>query len=257
MGSWADTFVASVTSGLTASAVPTDIQPMSAYMRHQFPFLGVKAAGQKMAVRAALAAAGRPTDEDEVVTAIDALWARPEREHRYAGCHLAGRFAPKASPEFVDRVARWITTDPWWDTCDPLARRCVGHVVRHHPALRLTMDRWLSGDNLWLARSAIIHMGRWKHDIDRDWVFAACMSRAEDDDLFIRKAIGWILRDLAWVDPGAVVTFVEGPGAPVLSSLSKREALKNIGGARTTPRPAEKSVGCDSPLVVAREVTPG
>ncbi len=235
MGSWADTFVASVTSGLTASAVPTDIQPMSAYMRHQFPFLGVKAAGQKMAVRAALAAAGRPTDEDEVVTAIDALWARPEREHRYAGCHLAGRFAPKASPEFVDRVARWITTDPWWDTCDPLARRCVGHVVRHHPALRLTMDRWLSGDNLWLARSAIIHMGRWKHDIDRDWVFAACMSRAEDDDLFIRKAIGWILRDLAWVDPDAVVTFVEGPGAPVLSSLSKREALKNIGGARTTP----------------------
>jgi 3-methyladenine DNA glycosylase AlkD len=44
----------------------------------------------------------------------------------------------------------------------------------------------------------------------------------------IRKAVGWILRDLAWVDPYAVVAFVEGPGAGVLSGLSKREALKNV-----------------------------
>lgn len=234
MGSWADIFVASAVQGLAASAVPADIGPMTAYMRQQFPFLGVKSPGQKAAVRAALAAAGRPDDEDEVVAGIDALWALPEREHRYAGCHLAGRFAPKASPEFVDHVSRWITTDPWWDTCDPLARQCVGHVVRRHPELRTTMDRWLCGDNVWLARSALIHMGAWRDDIDRDWVFAACLSRAEDANFFIRKAIGWILRDLAWVDPERVVAFVEGPGAPVLSSLSKREALKNVGRARTT-----------------------
>ena len=240
MGPWADTFVASVVGTLGSGATPGDIQPMTAYMRHQFPFLGVKAPAQKAAVRAALCEAGRPTDEDEVVAAIDALWARPEREHRYAGCHLAGRFAPKASAEFVDHVARWVTTDPWWDTCDPLARRCVGQLARHHPAVRLTMDRWLSGDNVWLARGAIIHMGGWKTDIDRDWVFAACLSRAEDPDFFIRKAIGWILRDLAWVEPHAVVAFVEGPGA-VLSSLSKREALKNVGGVRTT-QPSRRAV---------------
>ena len=245
MESWADTFVASVVSELAASAVPADIAPMTAYMRHQFLFLGVKAPGQKAAVRAALAEAGPPTDEAEVVAAIDALWARPEREHRYAGCDLAGRFAPKASPEIIDHVARWITTGPWWDTCDPLARRCVGQVVRHHRALRPTMDRWLSGENVWLARSAIVHMGGWKHDIDRQWVFAACMSRAEDPEFFIRKAIGWILRDLAWVDPGAVVAFVEGPGAPVLSSLSKREALKNVRGVGTTPRSRRRSVQRD------------
>ena len=236
MGSWADTFVASVGSGLAARAVPADVEPMTAYMRHQFPFLGVKAPGQQAAVRAALAAAGRPSNENEVGAANDALWARPEREHRYAGCHLAGRFAPKASPEFVDHVARWVTTDPWWDTRDPLARRCVGQVVRHHRALRPTMDRWLAGDNGWLTRSAIIHMGGWKHDIDRDWVFTACLSRGEDPDFFIRNAIGWILRDLAWVDPDAVVAFVEGRGAPVRSSLSKREALKNVGGGSITER---------------------
>jgi 3-methyladenine DNA glycosylase AlkD len=162
-----------------------------------------------------------------VVAAIDALWLRRERESRYAGCHLARRFGPKASPEFVDAAARWITTDPWWDTCDPLARGCVGLVVHRHPSLGSTMDRWLAGDDLWLIRSAIIHMGGWKHDIDAGWVFAACLARAGHPDFFVRKAIGWVLRDLAWIDPAAVVTFLDGPGAAVLSGLSKREALKN------------------------------
>ncbi len=227
MGVWADRFVASVVNALEVSAVEADAAPMEAYMRHQFPFLGVRAPGQEAAVRAALSAAGPPADENEVVVAIDALWARPEREHRYAGCRLAGRFAPQASPGFVDSTARWITTDPWWDTCDPLARGCVGRVVRHNHQLRPKMDRWLCGDDLWLVRSAILHMGGWKHDIDRDWVFGACLFRAEDTDFFIQKAIGWILRDLARFDPGAVVAFVEGPGGPVLSELSKREALRN------------------------------
>jgi 3-methyladenine DNA glycosylase AlkD len=208
---------------------------MAAYMRDQFPFLGVKAPGQKAVLRAALAEAGRPADEDEVVAAVDRLWARPEREHRYAGCELVRRFASNASPGFVDHVGRWITTDPWWDTCDVLARRGAGEVVRRHPGLRATMDRWLAGDDLWLTRSAILHMGHWRDDIDRDWVFAACLARADHPDFFIRKAIGWILRDLAWVDPDAVVAFVEGPGADVLSNLSKREALKNVGRLRPSP----------------------
>jgi len=64
----------------------------------------------------------------------------------------------------------------------------------------------------------------------------ACLARAGEPDFFIRKAIGWILRDLAWVDPAAVVAFVEGPGAGVLSGLSRREALKNVSGARARER---------------------
>ena len=228
MPSWADTFVASVVDGLRDAAVPADAGPMTAYMRHQFPFLGVKAPAQKAVVRAALAAAGPPAGEDDVVAAVDALWACREREHRYAGCQLAVRFAPRATPALVDHAARWVTTDPWWDTCDVLARGCAGLVVGRHPELRATMDRWLAGDDLWLVRSALIHMGSWKDGIDREWVFAACLARAGHPDFFVRKAIGWILRDLAWVDPAAVVAFVEGPGAGVLSGLSKREALKNV-----------------------------
>ena len=236
MERWADIYLTAIGTGLTAAAVPADVDAMTAYMRHQFQFLGVKAAALRSVERAALADAGPPVHEDQVVAAIDSLWDRREREYRYAGCDLAGRFAPHASPAFVEHAARWITSDPWWDTCDSLARRGVGAVVRGHQDLRATMDRWLAGDNIWLARSAIIHMGAWKHDIDREWVFAACLARAGDREFFIRKAIGWILRDLAWVDPAAVVAFVDGPGSLVLSGLSKREALKNVSGARAAER---------------------
>jgi 3-methyladenine DNA glycosylase AlkD len=225
---WSQTFVPAVVDGLAAAAVPADAGAMARYMRNQFTFLGVKAPAQKAVFRAALASAGPPLDEGGVAAAIDELWARPEREHRHVGCLLASRYATKATPAFVDHVGRWIATDPWWDTCDVLARACAGHVVRRHPELRRTMDRWLAGDDMWLIRAALIHMGGWKHDIDRAWVFAACLARAHHPDFFVRKAIGWILRDLAWVDPAAVVAFVEGPGAGVLSGLSKREALKNV-----------------------------
>lgn len=225
---WSRVFVTAVADGLAGAAVPADAGPMAAYMRHQFRFLGVKAPAQRAVFRAALARAGLPAEEAEVVAAVDALWGRAEREHRYAGCLLLARFAARASPAIVDHVARWIVTDPWWDTCDPLARACAGPVVSRHPELRSTMDRWLAGDDLWLTRAALIHMGGWKHDIDRNWVFAACLAHAGHPDFFVRKAIGWILRDLAWVDPAAVVAFVEGAGAGALSGLSKREALKNV-----------------------------
>jgi 3-methyladenine DNA glycosylase AlkD len=229
VGDWAASFVSEIRIGLATAADPAQAGPMRAYMRDQFPFLGVKAPGQAAVFRQALAVAGRPRDQDEVVAAVDALWDQPEREHRYAGCGLVRRYAPRASADLVVPIARWITTDPWWDTCDSLARRGVGEVVHRHPELRSTVDTWLAGDDLWLARTALLHMGGWKGDIDRDWVFAACLARADHPDFFIRKAIGWILRDLAWVDPGAVASFVAGPGS-VLSGLSRREALKNVSG---------------------------
>lgn len=78
MGSWADTFVASVVSGLAARTVPSDVEPMTAYMRHQLLFLGVKAPGQKAAVRAALEQAGRP-----VAGCCRTLEARGSQEPRW------------------------------------------------------------------------------------------------------------------------------------------------------------------------------
>ncbi len=140
------------------------------------------------------------------------------------------RYAPEttavaATPAFLPVAEHMIATKSWWDTVDLLAANVVGPLVAATPALRSEMDRWLVSDDLWLARSALLHQLKWKGDTDADWLFAACLTRAGDTEFFLRKAIGWALREYSKTDAAAVRRFVSDHDAE-LSGLSKREALK-------------------------------
>lgn len=222
----AATVVGRIVDELAARADPEQAGPMRAYMRDQFPFLGVPAPAQKAAWRAATSGFPRTLPESTVTAAAEALWHRPEREHQYAGSHLVSRHATSvgATPAFLFTIEHLLTTKPWWDTADALAIHAVGDLVRRHPQLRVDMDRWLHGDDLWLARSALLHMNRWKAATDREWLFAACLTRAADTDFFLRKAIGWALREHSKTDEAAVVAFAHDH-RDELSGLSRREAL--------------------------------
>ena len=97
-------------------------------------------------------------------------------------------------------VEALLTDKPWWDTVDSLASHAVGALVARHRELRPRMDAWLAGDDLWLVRSALLHMLGWKAATDAGWLFAACLARADHPDFFVRKAIGWALREYSKVD---------------------------------------------------------
>lgn len=204
--------------------------PMARYMRDQFPFLGVMAPAQRDAWREVAADLPRPLPEPVVVEAAQALWGRPEREHQYLACTLVNRHttvparAPGATPAMLDTVEGLLTTKPWWDTVDSLATHAVGALVARHRELRPRMDAWLAGGDRWLVRSALLHMNGWKAATDADWLFAACLARADHPDFFVRKAIGWALREHSKVDERAVVAFVAAHEGE-LSPLSRREAL--------------------------------
>jgi 3-methyladenine DNA glycosylase AlkD len=204
--------------------------PMARYMRDQFPFLGVMAPAQRDAWREVAADLPRALPEPVVVEAALALWGRPEREHQYLACTLVNRHAtvparaPGATPAVLDTVEGLLTTKPWWDTVDSLATHAVGALVARHRELRPRMDVWLAGEDRWLVRSALLHMNGWKAATDADWLFAACLARADHSDFFVRKAIGWALREHSKVDERAVVAFVAAHGDE-LSPLSRREAL--------------------------------
>jgi 3-methyladenine DNA glycosylase AlkD len=89
------------------------------------------------------------------------------------------------------------------------------------------MDRWVESDNVWLARSAILHQERWKAETDAEILLDYCLRRAKDTDFFIRKAIGWALRSYAHVDTASVLDFLDEHGDE-LAPLSRREALKRV-----------------------------
>jgi 3-methyladenine DNA glycosylase AlkD len=102
------------------------------------------------------------------------------------------------------------------------------------------MDEWIGSENTWLARTALIHQLRYKRETDTDRLFRYCLLRAGDREFFIRKAIGWALRQYSWTDPDAIRAFVAAHEQE-LSPLSKREALLVINGGRKKRAPGVAS----------------
>ena len=109
----------------------------------------------------------------------------------------------------------------------------IGPLVLRHPELRPQMDRWSGSTDFWLRRAAIIHQLAYGERTDVERLFQYCARNAQDPEFFVRKAIGWTLRQHAKRDGAAVRAFVVAH--PELSPLSRREALKHspAGAPRT------------------------
>ena len=210
----------------SAAADPARAVSMAAYMRDQFPFLGIPGPTQRTLALEVLAGLPRPAEEDLRELALG-CWALAEREYQYFACGWLRRHARVCSAGFVETARYLIVTKSWWDTVDALAAHLVGPLVARHPALVSTMDSWLTDDDLWLVRAAILHQLRYKEQTDAVRLFRYCTAQAEHRDFFVRKAIGWALREYAKTDPAAVRAYVHAHESR-LSALSVREALKNL-----------------------------
>lgn len=205
---------------------PQRAAPMAAYMRDQFPFLGIPSPAQKVISREVLAGLDRPTEGDLAAVARE-CWQRDEREYQYFACGLLRRHCRACSEDFLPVAAHLIVTRSWWDTVDTLAAHVVGPLVARYPQLVQATDRWLTGDNIWLVRAAILHQLTFKESTDAARLFRYCTAQAGHPDFFVRKAIGWALREYARTDPAAVRSFVTSHQSR-LAAVTVREALRNL-----------------------------
>ena len=203
---------------------------MARYMRGKFPFLGISSPERERLQREAWAGTRTASQEDLAGAAL-ALWELPEREYQYAACGLLARHAKVLDAAFVSTLRTLVTTKSWWDTVDTLASHVAGPIVRRHPETVAVMDSWIGDSDFWLARVAILHQLRAKADTDVGRLFRYCELRSGDGEFFIRKAIGWALREYSKTDGTAVRAFVAEHQA-TLSPLSRREALLWLNGGR-------------------------
>ena len=197
---------------------------MKAYMKDHFEFLGVPAPQRRVAQRAALHA-WKPS-QAELTKFAQSCWCHAEREFQYAANDAISRMIRQCDSSFIEVLHELVTTKSWWDTVDGIAPN-VGVLVLAHPDLVTTMDAWIDDDNMWLRRIALLHQLRYKSSTNPTRLFDYCERRASETEFFIRKAIGWALREYAKTDADAVRGFVDRNGA-TLSGLSQREALKNL-----------------------------
>jgi 3-methyladenine DNA glycosylase AlkD len=219
-------FVAQVEAALAPLADPARAASMRAYMGDRFPFLGLPAPVRRAAVQALVA---RPwASADALLDAAGALWQRREREYRYTAIDLLLRHRRQPGLAHVSAMRALLETDPWWDTVDGLTA-VLGKVI--HGAGRAAgqgmMDAWVVDASFWVRRAAMLHQLGWRLDTDRARLFGYAARLAGEQEFFIRKAIGWALRDYARWDGDAVRAFV-AENEDVLSPLSRREALKHL-----------------------------
>ncbi|EKY3941534.1 TPA: DNA alkylation repair protein [Listeria innocua] len=203
-----------------------DSKPMEAYMKNQFPFLGIRATERKKLVADFLRENGMP---DDLLRLVVELFAEEERELQYAAIDLLSRYGKKQASEAIEIYEQLVTTKSWWDTVDGLAGTVVSNHFKLYPDLiPIYNEAWINGDNIWLARTAILFQLKYKEETNAELLFANCEKWLGSKEFFIQKAIGWALRQYAKVDSEAVRVFVN---SHTLAPLSHREALKHIGEA--------------------------
>ena len=227
VGVWADSYRRAAVDALLPLEEPERADQMAAYMKDHFPFLGITAQPRRQAVRQGTSTLGAPPSEDELLRAAEICWEVDERELQYVGTDLLARHRGLLTGAALPRLRTLVETKSWWDTVDALASPTIGSVVQGDPELLEVMDRWVDDDDLWVARTAIIHQLRFKEATDADRLFDHCLRRAGDQDFFLRKAIGWALRQYARTAPAEVRAFVEAH-RDELSPLSIREATKHL-----------------------------
>ncbi|MFJ2093096.1 DNA alkylation repair protein [Streptomyces sp. NPDC087901] len=222
----ADTLLERLAQLYPTAADPVRARSAAAYMKHVAPFLGIPTPRRRALSRTVLEGTARPTEKDCAAIALR-CWALPEREYHYFAADYLRRHVARCSSGFVPVLRHLVTTVSWWDTVDILAAHVAGPLVAADPELRRTMDEWIEDDDLWIVRTALLHQLRFKDATDTRRLFAYSLRRAEHPDFFIRKAIGWCLREYSKTDPQAVRDFVDG-ARDRLAPLSVREATKHL-----------------------------
>lgn len=200
---------------------------MAAYMKTDMPFYGVQKAG-RTPIMGRLGREFPPADHDEYHDAVLCLWQLPHREEKYLAIGYARSFDAFIDAESMPLYEQIITEGAWWDFVDEVASHLVGRVLLKERALTEPGIRsWISGDDMWLRRTAIICQLKHKRDTDKALLDDACTANLTDREFFIRKAIGWSLREYARTDPDWVRSYVSRHRTE-LSALSYREATKHL-----------------------------
>jgi len=201
---------------------------MQAYMKSTMPYYGLRLPQVRAICREVLDGSSMTCDEWKGT--IVEMWRRAgRREERYAAHYLLTlkRHRDCLTPRDMPMLEELVVTGAWWDHVDELAM-VIGDLLRKHPKqMRPLMRRWSNDPNMWKRRVSIICQLRFKQDTDLELLYANIEPNLDDKEFFIRKAIGWALRQFAWTNPKEVARYVRAHEKQ-LSGLSKREALKNI-----------------------------
>ena len=204
---------------------------MQRYMKSAMPYHGVPAPAARQVFRRVFASIEFKCAADWQ-NSVRHIWRNAKfREEWYGAVELCGHRAASEyqTPDALQLYEELIVSGAWWDIVDTLASHRVGHLLRRHPKpIAKAMRTWSRSEDIWKRRTSILCQLGFKQDTDLKLLYACIAPSLDSKEFFLRKAIGWALRQHAWTNPAEVRRYVHAISAK-LSPLSQREALKNIG----------------------------
>lgn len=214
---------------LSAEANPKRARHQQAYMKSEIPYFGLSVPRCRRIAHEMLRDFP-PQNSKAWVSAILLLWRdATHREERYVAIELFlhKKFTRWLVAEQLPVLEEMVITGAWWDYVDALAARGVGTMLANDPIqTKRILYKWAKDQNIWKRRVAILAQLKSKTNTDVDLLSKCIKPSIGHSEFFLRKGIGWALREYSKTDPVWVREFVEKH--PDLSDLSRREALKHI-----------------------------
>jgi 3-methyladenine DNA glycosylase AlkD len=210
---------------LRAVATPERADNEKRYLKSELEFYGATVPAMRRVVRDTI----RPhrLGHDEAVRLAKLLWSVPVHERRMAAVDVLDAVVSVLDAGDLPLVERFIRESRTWALVDGLAISITGAIVVADPSAATTLDRWVQDEDFWVRRAALLALiagvRAGTPDLARIERFSDAL--LADKEFFIRKAIGWLLREQAKKDPGWVVTFLE-PRRARASGLTVREAMR-------------------------------
>lgn len=201
------------------------IPQMTAYMKNRFSYYGIKAPQRKELQKQFNAENGK-LDPKLVSSEIKKVWNICNREINYVIQDIL-RHKKYWEDEKSIELAEWLIVNrSWWDTVDALAVNCAGQYLKLHPEkIEYYNSKWITSDNIWLNRTAILFQLKYKEDFNFELLKSNIRHLSQQKEFFIKKAIGWSLREYSKINPSAVIKFID---ENELQNLSIREASKYL-----------------------------
>jgi 3-methyladenine DNA glycosylase AlkD len=211
-------------------ADPVKAPVMQAYMKSTMPYLGIQTTPLRKAAKPVFSAHKLESFPEWRDTVLELWRSARYREERYLAIELAGYSAYRKfrTLDALPMYEEMITSGAWWDYVDSIAAHRLGELLRLHPAkMGRVLRAWAKSDDMWKRRSAILAQLGFKAHTDLALLYDCIRPSIQEKEFFLRKAIGWALRQFAKTHAKEVSRYVaEHEG--LLSPLSKREALKNV-----------------------------
>jgi 3-methyladenine DNA glycosylase AlkD len=215
----------SIEAELRALGDPERAQQERAYLKSDLEFLGMPVASVRKAARR-----HRDLGHEAVIDLVEALWSVPLFERRLAAVEVLTDRRDLLVPADIGLVERLLRDSRTWALVDPLAVYVAGSLAAAYPGeLSGTLDRWVEDDDFWVRRAALLALLVPLRDGqgDSDRFFRYADGLLDETEFFIRKAIGWVLRDMSRRRPELVRDWLE-TRAHRASGVTMREAVKYL-----------------------------